>query len=98
MKVLVVADPDTCLAFALAGIATQPVQSGEEVSWILDHLERDKHGLILVTEALAAQNRKAIERVLLEPGGPLILEIPAAGAPPRTRARATERILSLLRR
>jgi vacuolar-type H+-ATPase subunit F/Vma7 len=98
MKILVIADPNTCLAFALGGFAVQPVASDTEVLAVIESLNRDEIGLVLITEALAAANRETIEPILLGPGGPLILEIPAITGPLRTRAKATERILSLLRR
>lgn len=98
MKVFVIADPDTCLAFALSGIPGEPVQSEAGVLPILENLKRHKAGLILITEALASKNRRDIERILLEPGGPLILEIPSSTGPLQTRVGATERLLSLLRR
>lgn len=98
MKILVIADPQTCLAFTLAGIAARTVQSEVEVPPLLGNLKREEAGLVLITETLAAENRHIIERILLEPGGPLILEIPDTTGPLQSRGRATERILSLLRR
>ena len=98
MKILVIADPNTSLAFALAGIDTRIVQSPAEIPDILQGLDRQSISLILISEALAGENRAAIERMVLEPGGPLILEIPDTGGPQPRRARATERLVSLLRR
>jgi vacuolar-type H+-ATPase subunit F/Vma7 len=98
MRVFVIADPESYLAFAVAGIEGQPVESEAEVPPLVEALDKRKVGLVLITEALAAKNREAIDRILVGPGGPLILEIPAASGPLRTRSRATERILSLLRR
>ena len=98
MKVFVIADPESYLAFALAGVDGVPVESESEVGPVLENLDRSEVGLVLITEALASRNREAIDRMLIGPGGPLILEIPAASGPLGTRARATERILGLLRR
>ncbi len=98
MKILVIADPKTTLAFALAGISTQAVQSPAEIPAILQDLDRETTSLVLITEALAGENRAVIERLVLEPGGPLILEIPDTAGPQPRRARAAERIVSLLRR
>ena len=98
MKILVIADPNTSLAFALAGIDTRIVQSPAEIPDILQGLDRQSISLILISEALAGENRATIERMVLEPGGPLILEIPDIGGPQPRRARATERLVSLLRR
>jgi vacuolar-type H+-ATPase subunit F/Vma7 len=98
MKILVLADPNTTLAFALAGIGTRAVRSPAEIPAILQGIDRETTGLILITEALAGENRTAIESMVLAPGGPLILEIPDTGGPQPRRARATERLVSLLRR
>ena len=98
MKILVIADPNTSLAFALAGIDTRIVQSPAEIPDILQGLDRHSISLVLISEALAGENRATIERMVLEPGGPLILEIPDIGGPQPRRARATERLVSLLRR
>ena len=98
MKILVIADPNTSLAFALAGIDTRVVQSPAEIPDILQGLDRHSISLVLISEALAGENRATIERMVLEPGGPLILEIPDIGGPQPRRARATERLVSLLRR
>jgi vacuolar-type H+-ATPase subunit F/Vma7 len=98
MKILVIADSKTTLAFALAGISTQAVQSPAEIPAILQDIDRETTSLVLITEALAGENRAVIERLVLEPGGPLFLEIPdTAGSQPR-RTSAAERIVSLLRR
>ena len=98
MKIFVIADPNTSLAFALAGIDTRVVQSPAEIPDIFQGLDRQSISLILISEVLAGENRAAIERMVLEPGGPLILEIPDIGGPQPRRARATERLVSLLRR
>ena len=98
MKIFVLADPETCLAFALAGINGQAVHSGDEVPAMLENLNRKEIGLVLITEGLAEKNREVIEKLLLEPKGPLILEIPDIKGAASQKQRATERILSLLRR
>jgi|LGOV01.1.fsa_nt_gb V/A-type H+-transporting ATPase subunit F len=98
MKIFVLADPETYLAFALAGIEGQAVHSGAEVLPLLESLDRKEIGLVLITERLAEKNREVIDRILLEHGGPLILEIPDTKGPAFRKEKATERILSLLRR
>lgn len=92
------ADPDTCLAFALAGIMTRPVHSADEVAGMMETLNRQTIGLILITEDLARQNRAMIDNVLLDADAPLILEIPAVNGPVSTESAVTGRMLSLLRR
>lgn len=98
MNIVVIADPQTCLAFALAGIEAHPVDSATEVLPILESLRREQTGLVLMSETLADKNREVVERLLLEPGGPLILEIPAMAEPLKNRSGFTERLVSLLRR
>lgn len=98
MKIFVIADPETYLVFTLAGIRGKAVKSETEVPAILASLAREEVGLVLITEPIAERNREVIERILIEPGGPLILEIPATKGPVQTRTRTTERLVSLLRR
>lgn len=98
MKIFVLADPETYLAFALAGVKGQPVHSGSAIPAILEAINRKEIALVLITEALAETNREVIERILLEPASPLILEIPDTKGTLLKKGKATERILSLLRR
>jgi vacuolar-type H+-ATPase subunit F/Vma7 len=98
MKIFVIADAETVLAFALAGLKGQSVESETEVPALLANLTREEAGLVLITETLAVNNREAIERVLLDPGRPLIVEIPGSGGPLPRKVRTSERLASLLRR
>jgi vacuolar-type H+-ATPase subunit F/Vma7 len=98
MKIFVIADAETVLAFALAGLKGKSVTSETEVPAILANLTREEAGLVLITETLAVKNREAIERVLLDPGRPLIVEIPGSGGPLPRKVKTTERLASLLRR
>lgn len=98
MKIFVLADPDTCLAFSLAGISTQTVHSGADVPAALENLDRQETGLVLITERLAEKNRDVIERMLLAEDGPLILEIPDIKGPLSEKPKAMQRLLALVRR
>lgn len=98
MKIFVLADPETYLAFALAGVKGRAVHSGSEIPAVLETINRKEIALVLITEALAEKNREVIERILLEPGSLLILEIPDTKGTLLKKGKATERILSLLRR
>ncbi|MDX9786936.1 MAG: V-type ATP synthase subunit F [Desulfobacterales bacterium] len=98
MKIFVLADAETVLVYALAGIKGQVVTSEADVPAILDGLTRESAGLILITEALAQNNREAIERMMMDSGNPFIVEIPDIHGPLPQRARSTERLLSLMRR
>lgn len=97
MKIFILADPDTYLAFALAGIKGQAVQSSTEVAGVLENLNRKQIGMILITEELAEKNRKLIDRILLQPEEPLIVEIPDFKGAKSSRPKIAERMLSLLR-
>lgn len=97
MKIFVIADPETHLAFALAGIRGRPVMKAEEVPEILESVDAGEIGLVLIAEQLAAGNREAVDKALLRSGYPLILEIPAAAGPAVERVKPADRLLSLMR-
>ncbi len=98
MKIFVLADADTVLVYALAGLKGQVVTSATEVPAILDGLTSESAGLVLITETLAQNNRDAVEKMMLDPGSPLIVAIPDINGPlPKTVAN-TERLVSLMRR
>ena len=97
MKIFILADPDTYLAFALAGIKGQAIKSSTEVAEVIENLNHKLIGMILITEDLAEKNRKLIDRILLQPKGPLIVEIPDFRGSKSKRPKTAERILSLLR-
>jgi len=98
MRILVLGDADTCLAFALAGIEGKTAETESEVLDALQHLDRRNTGLVLITERLAEKARDAIDRMVLDSENPLILEIPGVDGGGTRRPDAAERIVSLLRR
>jgi len=98
MKIAVIGDTDTVLAFRLAGLEGRVARSGAELPPLIDQLRREDIGLMLITEALVEENRELVEKILLEPGGPLILDIPDFREPMTRKTGATERIAALLRR
>lgn len=98
MKMFVIADPDTLLVYALAGLNGQAVTSGDEVPEILDGLTRESAALVLITEKLARNHREEIERMMLDSGKPLIVEIPDINGPLPQKAGNIERLVSLMRR
>ncbi|OPX41274.1 MAG: hypothetical protein B1H13_02945 [Desulfobacteraceae bacterium 4484_190.3] len=97
MKIFVLADPETCLAFAMAGIKGRSVDSVSELSLLLENLNQKEIGLILITERLAEKCREIIDKMILESNCPLILEIPDINGPVPKKGKAAERITSLLR-
>ncbi len=98
MKIFVIADERTYLAYALAGLAGQVVQKASDVPAILRQLDYEQYGLILLSAPLASQNLAVIEELLLRPGGPLLLEVPALGGSAVPAGSLAERLLSRLRR
>ena len=95
MKIFVIAEEETLLAFSLAGLEGQVAQRGEEVRRIINHLA-EEYVLVLVSEKLADECREFLEEVLLKRKRPLILEIPSFRRPEKKRMKVSERILSLL--
>jgi vacuolar-type H+-ATPase subunit F/Vma7 len=98
MKIYVIADAETYLVFALAGLKGQAVKSGADVPAILNSLTRESAGLVLITEALAQDNREAIDRLMMDSDTPLIVEIPDIHGPLPQKALGTDRLVSLMRR
>jgi len=98
MKIVVVADSDTVLAFRLAGVEGRVAHAPADVAAMVDQLCREETGLILITEALFDIHIELLEKILLEPGGPLILAIPEFKGPLPRKTRAIDRILAVLRR
>jgi len=98
MKIFVIADPETLLAFSLAGVRGEAVQSPSEVPVILRGLRRDKAALVLITADLAEANRSVIEGILRDSDAPLVLEIPDSRGRDVARDRLTHRIASLARK
>ena len=85
----VIGDADTVLCFSLGGIAGVAVSGADEARTALDSaagVVRSGGGavrcpmLLLVTRDVAALIRPDLDRVVLDPAGPMIVEIPAVGA------------------
>jgi vacuolar-type H+-ATPase subunit F/Vma7 len=98
MKIHVIADRDTVLAFRLAGVEGHVALVAADVADRVDQLCREETGLILITEDLFDENREWLEPIMLAPGGTLILPIPAFKGPMPRKARSTDRIAAFLRR
>ena len=102
----VIGDRDTVLAFQLGGVPGQVVQTAEEARAAIDAavaaMQHDggpaRHPLLLlVTGGAAARIRADLDRVMLDPAGPLVLEIPGFGEPMGERPveRFVERVLGI---
>jgi len=106
--VQVIGDADTVLAFALGSVPGHVVDTAAGARAAVDAVVRDVHhgggpaqapALILITHAAARLVRPHLDAVMLDPHGPLVLEIPGLGEPRRTPSvqRFVERVLSLQR-
>lgn len=98
MKINVIADRETVLAFRLAGVGGRVAHAAADVADLVDQLRREETGLILITENLFDENRELLEKTMLAPGGTLILQIPAFKGPMPRKTRAIDRITAFLRR
>ena len=97
MKIRVIADRDTALAFNLAGIAGHAAADAAEVRALFQELAGQRAGLVLITEKLAEANRPLLDDLRMAADAPLILEIPDLSGPLETRKSAAEQIMNWLR-
>ena len=100
----VLGDADTVLAFGLGGIPGRVVSSAAEVRAALDAVAHERAQqaeggavLVLVTQGAAALVGDDLQRVVLDPDGPLIVEIPGFGEPSRESPlqRFVQRVLGV---
>jgi V/A-type H+-transporting ATPase subunit F len=97
MRVLVIADHATCLAFSLGGITTRSVKMPEDAAAALNFaIQNQEIGLVLITEKIAASIRPEVNRVIYRLHRPLIVEIPDTGGPLPDRPSAGELMVSLM--
>ncbi len=98
MKVFVIADQATCLAFSLGGIKTRAVKGREEVLAALQFaVDTQSVGLVLITEKIASLVRSEVDTILYTLHRPLVLEIPDASGSLPGRPSAGELMISLMR-
>ena len=98
MRVLVIADHTTCLAFSLGGIMTRTVKGREKTIAALQFaVNNQKIGLVLITEQIAALVRPEVDKILYTMHRPLIVEIPDTSGPLPGRPSAGELMMSLVR-
>jgi vacuolar-type H+-ATPase subunit F/Vma7 len=86
----VLGDPHTVLAFALGGVPGRVIDTADEaqaaVDAVVERMRRDVSAqrqpvLLLVTQHTAELIRSVLDRAILDPRGPLVLEIPGFGEP-----------------
>jgi vacuolar-type H+-ATPase subunit F/Vma7 len=87
-SVRLIGDRDTVLAFALGGVPGSVVHTSEEARAAIDAAVREVQSdgpatrqplLLLVTHGTAQRVRDDLDRIMLDPGAPLVLEIPGVG-------------------
>ncbi len=87
----VIGDADTVLAFALGGIPGEVAETAAEVGAAVDAAvgALQAHGgplrapmLLLITRTAAEQIRAQLERIVIDPRAPLVVEIPGANDAP----------------
>lgn len=62
-KVAAVGDKDSILGFKALGVATYPVNNGEEAARALQGIVREKYAVVCITEAVAEQVMPQIEEL-----------------------------------
>lgn len=98
MRIFVIADHSTCLAFSLGGIKTRTVKGREEALAALEFGIDDQNiGLVLITEKIAALVRPEVDTILYTMHRPLVVEIPDTSGSLPDRPSAGELMLSLMR-
>ncbi len=99
MKVLVIADRITCMAFALGGIANVPVSDPNDARTALDAaIKRQEIGLVLITERIADSIRDLVDKVVFQLSKPLLVEIPDVQGPLPKGPSVSAQMISLLSR
>ena len=97
MKIFVIADPDTLLVYTLAGLEGVALSSPDDTPEVLNRMNRETVGLILITERLALPHRNVIEEMMIHSDKPLVVEIPDMKGPLPKFAGGAERLISLIR-
>lgn len=82
MKFYCIGDEDTVRGFRLAGVDGQIVSSNEEAATALKSAvgQRDI-GVVIITDAVAADIRAQVDTIRLEREQPLLVEIPGPAGP-----------------
>jgi vacuolar-type H+-ATPase subunit F/Vma7 len=90
VPIQIIGDADTVLAFDLGGIPGQVAETAEAAYAAVESVVSDlrhngglgrRPALLLVTHGVAGRVRDELDRLILDPNAPLVLEIPGAGEP-----------------
>ncbi|MBP8626556.1 MAG: V-type ATP synthase subunit F [Syntrophorhabdaceae bacterium] len=91
MKFFCVADKDTVLGFRLAGIESRAVETPEQAQKaISEALAEPNCGIVILNEQVAGWIRPQIDKIRMEVGRPLIVEIPGPEGPMEGRKSLRE--------
>ena len=82
MKYFCIGDEDTVRGFRLAGIEGQIVTTADEAAEALQRvISRSDVGVVIITDAVAADIREQVDTVRLEREIPLLAEVPGPQGP-----------------
>ena len=82
MKFYCIADEDTVRGFRLAGVEGRAVTSATEAAEALNSAAaRAEHGIVILTQPVAAWLRPQVDAFRLERDCPLLVEIPGPEGP-----------------
>lgn len=77
-----IADEDTVRGFRLAGVPGRVVSTAEEARQAVDEAARRAEiGILILTDAVAADIRDLVDTIRIERDQPLIVEIPGPDGP-----------------
>lgn len=97
MKITVIADEDTVIGFAFAGIRGIVVTTREEARQAFDQVTHTADmGIVLMTERIAQMIREPVDKWIIGGGQPLVVEIPDRQGPLENRRTPHEFVKSAI--
>jgi V/A-type H+/Na+-transporting ATPase subunit F len=81
VKFYCLADEDTVRGFRLAGVEGRAVSSAPEAREALHQAAAADHGIVILTQPVAAWIREQVDAFRLAHERPLLVEIPGPGGP-----------------
>ncbi len=91
MSILILGSKEVATAFALGGMKGRVVHDRSEALAVVEEAGRLAGVKILVVEEeVAEMAREAIDRLKLDPGAPLVVEIPGFSGPSEDRQTARD--------
>jgi V/A-type H+/Na+-transporting ATPase subunit F len=97
MKIAVIADEDTVLGFAYAGVRGMVVTTPEETRQAFEqYTQTPDLGILLITERIAQMIRSIVDKWIIAGGSPLVVEIPDRQGPLEGRRTPHEFVKSAI--